>query len=892
MRDKFQALSDRLLDPERDFQKRNFLLLTVIAEIALFLVFMADLLIGENIVECIVLLSMLIIAPVITYYAINKGHTQLCAGIIAVGIIFILLPVSFFFGGGLTGGTGIWFVVSYLYIGMILSGRLRVVMLSLLTAMLFVLYGVSYFFPGMIETHNRPMWYLDSIISIILVGIMVYSMVLFQNKLYMGENRKAREQAREIEELNRAQNRFFSSMSHEIRTPINTIIGLNEMILREDVSDEVAEDALNIQSASRILLSLINDILDMSKMESGKMDIVYGTYNVGDMLSEIVNMIWIRAHEKGLEFTIDVDPDIPSQLYSDEVRIKQIIINLLNNAVKYTQEGRVTLSVHLSGIEDDGRAAVTYSVEDTGIGIRKENIPHLFEAFKRVDVEKNKYIEGTGLGLSIVKQLTDLLGGTLSVNSKYTKGSTFSVTIRQEVMDNSVIGRFDPGHLNERRGRSYYHQSFEAPEAKVLVVDDDSANLLVTTKLLRDTKIRVDTAHSGTECLELTLQNEYNVILMDHMMPEMDGIDCLRAIREQSGGLCKDTPVVVLTANAGSENQALYRREGFDGYLLKPVDAGLLERTLLNLLPDDLIRLADGNMDDNDMARIVRETTHKVPILITTDSVCDLSKEILAANQVVSLPYRVYMQNGIFLDGLEADSDVVVRYLEDKNVTASSEPPTVAEYEEFFSEQLTHAQHIIHVATGRRTSMGYRNASEASQAFSNVKILDSGQLSSGMGLMALEAAKIVDSGETDTDEIIRRLQRKRTKIQTSFIVSSTEYLYRGGRLSERVHRICSALMVHPVLAMKDSNLRVSGIILGNMERTRDIYIRRALRDPADIDRSVLFITYVGMKRSEIETIRDKVLKLVPFEQVYLQKASPAVSINSGPGTFGLLFSRK
>lgn len=891
MKSKFRALANRLMDSERDFQERNFLLLTIIAECAIFMILIADILIHENYLETAVMLIILFLTPIVTYYAINKGHIQLCGGIMAGAIIFVILPVSFFFGGGITGGSNIWFVFSYLYIGLILSGRLRVVMMTLLTAMLFASYAIQFFLPRLINSHSRSIWFMDSLISVVLVGFVVYIMVWFQNKLFMGESRRAKEQAREIEELNRAQNRFFSSMSHEIRTPINTIIGLNEMILREDVSDEVAEDARNIQSASKILLSLINDILDMSKMESGKMDIVYGTYNVGDMLSEIVNMIWVRAHEKGLNFTIDVDPNIPAQLYSDEVRIKQILINLLNNAVKYTQQGRVTLSVHLSGIDDDGYAVVTYSVEDTGMGIRKENIPHLFDAFKRVDEEKNKYIEGTGLGLSIVKQLTDLLGGTISVNSIYTKGSTFSVTIRQEVMSERLIGKFDPGHIHGKHDRSYYQQSFEAPEAKVLVVDDDSANLLVASKLLRDTKVQIDTASSGLECLEHTLQTEYNVILMDHMMPGMDGIECLRAIREQSGGLCKDTPVVILTANAGSENQALYRREGFDGYLLKPVDAGLLERTLLSLLPNDFIRLT-GEGGDGDMGRIVRETTHKIPIQITTDSVCDLSKELLAGNQIISIPYRVSMQNGVFLDGLEADGDVIVRYLTDTSITASSEPPTVADYERFFSEQLTHAQHIIHVTTGRQTSQGYANACEASLAFSNVRVVDSGHLSSGMGMVAIEAARIVDSGVTDTDEIISQLERKKSKIQTSFIVSSTDYLYRGGRLSERMHRICSALMVHPILAMKDSNLRVGGIILGNRERTTRTYIRRALRDSGDIDKSVLFITYVGMTRAEIEAVRDMVQSIISFDKIYLQKASSAVSINSGPGTFGLLFSKK
>ncbi len=891
MKKAIAALKNRLLDPGRDFQERLFLLLTIIAEIAIFLVFIGDVITHENIVECAFLLGILIVSPFITFYAINNGKVQLGGGIIATGIIFMVLPTTFYFGGGLTGGSNIWFAFSYLYIGLILVGALRTVMLTLLTILIFVEYAVDYFFPDLIAAHDRSMWYADSLISVVLVGFVVYIMIWFLNRLFTEENRHVREQAQEIENLNKAQNRFFSSMSHEIRTPINTIIGLNEMILREDVSDEVIQDAENIQAASRMLLSLINDILDMSKIESGKMDIIRAPYHVGDMLSEIVNMIWIRANSKGLEFNIDVDPNIPLRLNSDEVRIKQILINLLNNAVKYTNEGRVSLSVSLSAVEN-GQALVTYSVEDTGIGIRKESIPHLFDAFKRVDEEQNKYIEGTGLGLSIVKQLTDLLGGTIAVNSIYTKGSTFVVTIRQDIVDDTQLGKFDPGINRGVHDRPMYHQSFEAPEAKVLIVDDNSANLMVVVKFLRDTLVQTDTAVSAEQALEQTLVKKYDVILMDHLMPGMDGIECLHAIREQAGGLNKDTPVIALTANAGSENQALYKREGFAAYLVKPVDAALMEHIILGLLPEDLVRITGNVLNPRNAPEIVRETSQKVPLMITTDSVCDLPPEMLAKYQIRQIPYKVHVQNGTFADGIEADSDVIIRFLEDRNIEAQSEAPDITDYESFFSEHLTRAEQIIHLSMASHSSNAFDHALEASKAFANVHVVDSGHLSSGLGLMAIEAANETDAGMPDIDTIMRKLDKAKNKVQTSFIVESTEYLYRGGKISERVHRLCSALMVHPVIALKDSSMRVAGIILGTRERTCNVYIKKALRDPGKIDKSVLFITYAGMKASEIEKVKEKALSIARFEHVYTQKASPAVSINCGAGTFGLIFARK
>ncbi|MCR4788647.1 MAG: DegV family EDD domain-containing protein [Lachnospiraceae bacterium] len=879
------------INPERDFTERSFVMLTMIAMIAIFLILVADVVTGENMIECLALFVMLFCSPFIISYSVKNKRIQFGAGLISVGIVYVILPITFFFGGGLTGGSMVWISFSYLFIGLILVGALKTVMLLSLTVLVFAEFLIAYLHPELIVEHDRKMWFLDTGISVLLVGLVVYIMVWFQSRLFMLENTRAKEQAEEIDELSRAQNRFFSSMSHEIRTPINTIIGLNEMILREDVSEEVAEDARSIKSASNILLSLINDILDMSKIRSGRMDIVHLPYDVGVMLSELVNMIWIKAEEKGLQFSVDVDPEIPSGLVSDEVRIKQILINLLNNAVKYTQEGSVTLSIRCLK-KGNGKALVSYSVEDTGMGIRKESIPHLFDEFRREDENRNRYIEGTGLGLSIVKQLTDLLGGQITVNSVYTKGSTFEVTIEQDIAVDQALGDYDPNRFHLPDDKKRYHQSFEAPDAEVLIVDDNNANLMVAVKLLRETKVRTDTALSGKECLKLTLQKHYNAILMDHMMPEMDGIECLHAIREQSGGLCKDTPVIALTANAGSENKALYRKEGFDGYLLKPVEAEMLEETLRAVLPSDLV--SGVSQDDSYLASegFIGRTREKIPLLVTTDSVSDLPQELLRKYNIPVMPYKVYTKGGVFSDGIEAGGDVIVRYLADKGSEARSEAPSVEEYEEFFARLLSKAQHILHIAMAKNASKGYENAAKAASAFYNVTVFDSGHLSSGMGIMAVEAVKLADSDRIDLDYIKDRLEKKKSRVRTSFIVDSTEYLYRSGRLSERVYKLCNAFLLHPRIIMKNSSMKVGSILIGERQRVCSSYINKALHDSESIDKTALFITYVGMKREEIEKVKDDVLKVVDFEKVYMQKASPAVSINSGPGTFGLIFSRK
>ncbi len=876
-------------DEARSIQERLFIVFAVHALTATLLLFLAGVCIGESAVDLAALGTGFVVMCILAWVAVRYKKIQMVAAIISALLIFLLLPLTFFTGGGINGGTPIWFILTLLFISVILIGKTRVVFQACEILVGTCCYLLAYLNPSWITEHDRAGAYIDAYVSLVLVCSLMSVMVWLPIRILTGEMEKSQKKSEEIEELNRTQNRFFSSMSHEIRTPINTIIGLNEMILREDISDEVAEDARNIESASKILLSIINDILDMSKIESGNMEIVLAPYDVANMLSEIVNMVCVRAAEKGLQFGVDVDPSLPSRMFSDEVRIKQILINLLNNAVKYTQEGRVSLSVHCRETEK-GRVLVTYSVEDTGMGIRKESIPHLFDAFRREDVEKNKYIEGTGLGLSIVRQLVDLLGGNISVNSVYTKGSSFVVSIEQEVVDADVIGEFDPAKVLQGADREVYRQSFEAPDARVLIVDDNSVNLLVASKLLRETQVQVDTAESGQACLDLAWRVHYDVIFMDHMMPEMDGIACLHALREQSGGLNRDTPVVALTANAGSQNQVLYRREGFDAYLVKPVEASLLEKTLLELLPEELVRVKIQEEDTFSVDDIVWEMRRDIPLMITTDSLSDLPEELLEDLQIPVLPYRVYINDGVFWDGVEAEGDVVIRYLQDKMASARSEAPGVPEYEEFFSRQLTGAQHMIHVSIAKSISRGYENASEASLAFYNVNVFDSGHVSGGTGLLVLKAKELADARVLDTAQIIQELEHVRDRVQTSFVVDETEYLYRSGEISQQLHKICEAFMLHPVIEMRGGFMQVVRILVGGSRQAKQAYIRKALRRPEEIDTSVLFLTYVGMKQAEVERIRDEVLARVPFERVYLQKASPAISIHCGPGTFGLIYT--
>jgi DegV family protein with EDD domain len=699
-------------------------------------------------------------------------------------------------------------------------------------------------------------------------------------------------QHHEIEILNKAQNSFFSNMSHEIRTPINTIIGLNEMILREDVSEEVMEDAANIKSAGKLLLNLINDILDMSKIQSGRMQLLDAPYQTGEMLSDLVGMMWIRAKEKKLEFHVDVSPDIPNDVVGDEVRIKQILINVLNNAIKYTKEGSVSLSVQ-SEMIDENTVNMIYNVTDTGVGIKPEDIPYLFSAFKRVDEDTNKHIEGTGLGLSIVKQLVDLMGGKVTVNSIYTKGSTFIIEIPQIVETQTKMGQYDFDKTKSLATHKDYLPRFEAPQARVLVVDDNEANLMVVQKLLRGTKVRIDTALSGSEALRKTLNIKYDVIFMDHLMPEMDGIECKNKIIDQTGGRSRESSIVILTANADEQNRALYMRENFDGYLVKPVSGKELENELYRHLPKEIVHIT-GNRTE-----IAEETISwmhgdrkRKRVIITTESVADLPQDIITKYGIAVLPHKVSTSEGIFKDGKEIDTRGVLKYMENSESTMMPTAPTVKEVEEFFAKQLSIANNIIHISiSGKVENSGYPVALEAAKSFDSVFVFDTGHLSSGQGLLAIEACRMAEAGKSP-EEILARIEKLKKKVHTSFIVDNLDFLARAKQVGKGIANLVNSLMGRPVLVLKKGKMGLGMLYFGSRKRAWKSYINTCLSNDKPIDTRMLFVTYVGISKKDLDWIREQINRKVKFDEVYFQQASPAIAVNCGPGTFGLLLREK
>lgn len=376
--------------------------------------------------------------------------------------------------------------------------------------------------------------------------------------------------------------RFLANMSHEIRTPINAVLGMDAMILRESTDTQIKGYALDIQNAGQTLLSLINDILDLSKIESGKFEILPEEYDLSSLIHDIMNMITMKAQDKELAVNLSIDESLPSRLWGDDVRLRQILVNLMNNAVKYTEEGTVTLSV--TGIQEKDHIDLTFQVEDTGIGIRQEDIPKLFAEFERIEEQRNRRIEGTGLGMSITMQLLEMMGSQLQVESIYGKGSKFYFTLKQKIMEAEPIGNLEE-RIRSQATEYSYEVMFTAPDADVLVVDDNAVNRKVFVNLLKATKIKVDEASGGLECLEKVTEKHYDMIFLDHMMPDLDGIGTLHRMKEWRDYPCAATPVVALTANAIAGAKEMYLAEGFHSFLSKPINPEKLEKMLMENLP-------------------------------------------------------------------------------------------------------------------------------------------------------------------------------------------------------------------------------------------------------------------------------------------------------------------
>jgi len=507
------------------------------------------------------------------------------------GLLFmnlIVMPLMYFKSGGIHSGMSIWFTFGIIAIFFTLKGKYFYIAIVTVLGGYMATYLISYLYPQcIVPARSEGASYMDIAASLVIATVVIGVLYRLQTQIYDEQKKTAEEQNRKLEEANRVKSRFLANMSHEIRTPINAMIASNEMILRDDVSEKVAENATNIAYAGEMLLSLINDVLDFSKLESDKMELIETPYDTERLFRELIHIHQVRAKEKKLDFKVQIDSALPAKLSGDNVRIKQLLTNILTNAIKYTPSGSVSVSVTQRDCTKE-QTMLVVCVSDTGIGIREEELSMLFDSFHRVEELSNQGIEGSGLGLAISRQLAELMGGTIEVKSVYHKGSTFTISIPQQIVDSTPIGRID-FLAPKTASKEMYRWHIAVPKAQILVVDDNEMNLVVASRLLLSMEAQVDIAYSGKQCLGLTAQKKYDLIFMDHMMPEMDGIEALHRIKSQENGCCQKTPVIVLTANAVSGAREEYQTEGFTDYFVKPVNGKGFEAMLQKHLPPELI---------------------------------------------------------------------------------------------------------------------------------------------------------------------------------------------------------------------------------------------------------------------------------------------------------------
>lgn len=873
----------------RDIRERLFRLILVMTLIVCVIAILAGLQLENPLLNALPILGLMLVVMIAILATFRFHKVDFAAMIFALIVVCGIFPFVFFASGGINGGATVWFVLGLLYIFIMFRGVKLYVFITLAVVSDFATYLYAYRHPELIISLGSQLnVYYDSLFAVVIVGIAVGVIMRYQISSYERERERTLKQKDEMEKMSKSKDAFFANMSHEIRTPINTIIGLNEMILREEISDEVAEDATKVQTASKMLLALINDILDFSQIESDHMSIVPVAYKTKEVFDEIVGLLQLRMSEKNLAFLVNIDSELPSELMGDEVRIKQILINLLTNAAKYTQKGSVTLDVRGELLDEGQRVRLTMSVTDTGIGIRKEDLESLYDYFKRVDREKNRKIEGSGLGLSITKQLVSLMGGTLTVDSIYRKGSIFTVTLEQPVVDGKPIGNVNYLRKIQGRDRQHYKQSFEAPLAKVLVVDDNDTNLLVITKLLRATKVQIDTAKSGEECLECLAKKSYHVVLLDSMMPGMNGEDTLKAIRRMES-IGRQTPVIVVTANATAADKQRYLDLGFDGYLAKPIDGILLEAEVLKFLTEDLIEYRiDAEESSAATAKAVLRRKRK-KIQITTDCVSDLPKSYIERYDIKMIYCYINTGDGTFRDTIEIDSDNLARYLSHPGNWALAVAAPVEEYENFYAETLAEAEEVIHISLAEGAGGGYKSAATAAEGFDHVHVIDAGHISGGQGLLVMMACQLLQEGCNQVDVLCREIEQRRKQIETTFLMPNIHSFSASGHGYKLLNYVFDLFNVHPVIQLHQSYIRVIGFKTGNIGRARKRYAKMILKKKNRIDKRVVFITHASCSIKQQQEFVEEILKIVPFENVILERGSVAGSSNSGLGTIGVAF---
>lgn len=880
-------IKELFLDRKLDVSNKVYIVFSAAATLVMLLAFFISVITGGGRVLTFGLWIMFFVFSISLVYSIYKRRFYVPSIISCALISFLFFPFIFLSQHLYFGAIPIWMVVGYAHTGLVLRGKTRVIIIfiqSMINIFCFII-AFTRDWESIIEAYSDVSRLVDHWFAVVGGGLVLFLIATFNKWLNSIEQKTIKAQRDDIVSLYQNQNRFFSSMSHEIRTPINTIMGLNEVNLSLSPSEDILEYSTEIEHASKKLLTLINDILDLAKLQSGKMEIVDVEYNLSDMISAITDDVWKESYDRGIKLKITTEPRLPACLLGDEIRIRQVVRNILTYSINSTQSGSVSLQIRQEEISSE-ETILIFEISDTGMGMRREEIPFVFDTF-RYTGEDTTDREGTGLELPIAKNLSDIMGGNIDVDSIYRRGSKYTFSVRQKLVACSLV-------LEKRAPEEKKRfTSFTAKSAKVLVVDDDGMNLNVFKRMFSGIFSDIDTASGGEEAIGLCRDKEYDLIFVDHLMPGMDGLETLAQIRELREGIL----AVALTANSGSDARALYREAGFTDYLSKPIDKEYALRTIYKLLPTDKIEILEDEaaLDAEKNKEAVQKEENKEQkrskVVVTTDSVADIPAYMLEGQNIPIIPFYVNTSEGKrYKDQVEISSESLISFINNDDRYAFSEPAAEWEYEIFFGDVLKQADKIIHLSTAKNNSPAYGNAVAASKSFANVEVIDSGNVCFGLGVMAIDAAKLAASG-AGVEEIREKVLSDREKIKFDFVVDETRNLAATGRIPLVVHRICSFFNIHPVIKLRNSKLTVRTVRIGDINKIRDRYFKKICKQK-DISDDFLALLHCNVEAETLRKLERELQENIPTNRFVTILTGPAVASNSGRGAFGICYRQK
>ena len=885
-----KSIYSRILGENMPLKDKVFRLALIAGTVVSLVLTMERLVIRASMHSIFLAMFLLLVVIVALFMTFKMKHTSVASFFLGMMLDLFILPMTYFFCGGIRGGAVIWMILGIGYWFVFSEGKLLFFLVCLtLSADAAAIIGGIYHPELIMSFPTERGIYCDLIFALLGTGCCIGAILLFQRIVYDEERKLTQKQKDELEKVNDAKMRFFSNMSNELRTPISNIIELNEILLREEISDEAKEDAVHIQKAGKMLLSYVNDILDCAKLESGKITLEYLEYDTQKMVSEIVEAVSYQAKKNGLEFVVKIDNNLPRQMIGDEKRMKQIIMNLLVNSIRTTAKGAVTLEVFGERIGGEW-VKLHIQVSDTGSGVRKEELEYLFESYKKISDDHSISMDGSGIGLTICKQLVNLMGGKITVDSIFRKGTTYTVTLEQRIANPDEIGFLNTRSRSKEVIKNIYRHSFEAPEARILVVDDNEMNLMIFEKYMRYTKVQIDTVTSGAECLKSTYNKFYNIIFLDYMMPEMNGVETLAHIRKQENGMCRETPIIAMNSESIQGGEKTYLELGFTSFLEKPLMGMTLENKVLQYLPDDIVEFRREVLNpENTIIQGNAKTKRRV--LITSDSVCDISEELAGSVGVKIFYLYIKTAKGRFLDTKELASDNLSVFGDESLYDTVLDSASVEEYEEFFAEALTEAEEVIHISLGEKAGKSYHNSVSAATGFDHVHIIDSGQISCGQGILVLYASRLAKQGRS-VNEIIAEVDRMKEKISTGFVTRHVENLYRKGYASDTTRRIFGIFNLRPLIRLPHGTPKVSGFYTGDLESAYRKLVHAQLKNKKNIDTTILFVSYVGVPSRILNQLLEEIKKEIRFEKVVVSMASASNTCGAGIGTFGFSYFTK